>query len=108
TFSDAYFLEIEAARTEMYIKSDKMLSERLPRVMAWMDEIKTVCESNGIRLFVMVISDELQLDTELQQRVLEKRGTDKTSLILTYQTYASARSCAPGIFGILTSLNHSV
>jgi len=80
TFSDAYFLEIEAARTEMYIKSDKMLSERLPRVMAWMDEIKTVCESNGIQLFVMVISDELQLDTELQQQVLEKRGTDKNKL----------------------------
>jgi hypothetical protein len=80
TFSDAYFLEIEAGRTEMYIKSDKMLSERLPRVMAWMDEIKTVCESHGIQLFVMLIPDELQLNTELQQRVLEKRGTDKNNL----------------------------
>ena len=80
TFSDAYFLEIEAGRTDIYMKSDKMLSERLPRVMAWIDEIKAVCERNGIQLFVTLIPDELQLDTELQQRVLQKIGSDRDKL----------------------------
>lgn len=80
TFSDAKFLEIETGRTEMYLKSDKMLSERLPRVMAWMDEIKTVCDSNGIQLLVVLIPDEVQLNTDLQHRVLQKLGTDKDRL----------------------------
>jgi hypothetical protein len=80
TFSDAYFLEIEAGQTQVYDKSNKMLSERLPRVMAWMDEIRTICERNGIQLFVMLIPDELQVNTELQERVLETQGFDKDKL----------------------------
>jgi SGNH hydrolase-like domain, acetyltransferase AlgX len=80
TFSDAYFLEIEAMRTEVYDQSNAMLSERLPRVMAWIDEIKTACENNGIQLFVMLIPDELQVNTALQERVLEKLGADKDKL----------------------------
>lgn len=80
TFSDDYFLEIEAGRTDVYDKSEKMLSIRLPRVMAWMDEIKTVSADNGIQLFVMLIPDELQVTTELQERVLEKLRTDKDKL----------------------------
>ena len=80
TFSDAYFMEIEAGRTEIYDQSNTMLSERLPRAMAWIDEIKTVCEINGIKLFVMLIPDELQLNTVLQERVLETLRTDKDKL----------------------------
>jgi hypothetical protein len=80
TFSDGYFLEIEATRSEVYDQAKAMLSERLPRVMAWIDEIKTVCESNGIKLLVMLIPDELQVNTDLQARVLEKIGADKNKL----------------------------
>jgi len=80
SFSEAYFLEIEAMRTEVYDQSSGMLSERLPRVMTWIDEIRTVCETNGIQLFVMLIPDELQVNTELQERVLEKIGADKDKL----------------------------
>ena len=67
-------------RTEVYDQSSPMLSERLPRVMTWMDEIKTVCERNGIQLFVMLIPDELQVSPELQERVLEKIGVGKDKL----------------------------
>lgn len=80
SFSEAYFLEIEAMRTEVYEQSSPMLSERLPRVMNWIDGIKTVCENNGIQLFVMLIPDELQVNTELQERVQEKIGADKDGL----------------------------
>ena len=80
SFSEAYFLEVEAMRTEIYDQSSPMLSERLPRVMTWIDEIKTVCEKNGIQLFVMLIPDELQVSPELQERVLEKIGADKDKL----------------------------
>ena len=80
SFSEAYFLEIEAMRTEVYDQSSPMLSERLSRVMTWIDEIKTVCERNGILLFVMLIPDELQVSPELQERVLEKIGADKDKL----------------------------
>ena len=77
SFSEAYFLEIESMRMEVYDLSSPMLSERLPHVMTWVDEIKTVCENNGIQLFIMLIPDELQVNTELQKRVQEKIGADK-------------------------------
>jgi hypothetical protein len=80
SFSDAHFLEIEAMRAEIYDPSSFLLSERLPRVMTWIDEIKTACENNGIQLFVMLIPDELQVDSGLQERVLAKLGTDKDKL----------------------------
>jgi hypothetical protein len=80
TFSDTYFLEIEEGRTEVFNKSDRFLYERLPRLMAWMDEIKTVCEGNGIQLFVLLIPDELQVNTDLRERVLAKQGIDKDKL----------------------------
>jgi hypothetical protein len=48
--------------------------------MTWIDEIRTVCETNGIQLFIMLIPDELQVNTELQERVLEKIGADKDRL----------------------------
>ena len=80
SFSEPYFLEIEAMRTEVYDQSSPMLSERLPRLMMWMDEIKTVCERNGIQLFVMLIPDELQVSNELQERVLRKVGVPKSKL----------------------------
>jgi hypothetical protein len=80
TFSDAYFLEVEAMRTEVYDQSSGMLAERLPRVMTWIDEIRTVCETNSIQLFIMLIPDELQVDTGLQERVLEQIGADKDKL----------------------------
>ena len=67
-------------RTEVYDQSSPMLSERLPRVMTWIDEIKTVCENNGIQLFVMLIPDELQVDSGLQERVLEKIEAGKDRL----------------------------
>jgi lysophospholipase L1-like esterase len=77
TFSEAYFLEIEAMRTEVYDPLSPMFSERLPRVMTWINEIKTACENYGMQLFVMLIPDELQVSHELQERVLEKIGKDK-------------------------------
>ena len=80
SFSEAYFLETEAMRTEVYDQSSPMLSERLPRVMIWIDEIKTVCENNDIQFFVVLIPDELQVDFRLQERVLEKIGADNDKL----------------------------
>jgi hypothetical protein len=48
--------------------------------MTWIDEIKTVCENNGIQLFIMLIPDEVQVNTELQERVQEKIGSDRDTL----------------------------
>ena len=80
TFSQEYFIEIEAERTEIYQKSGNMLPKRLPRVIAWIDEIKEVCERNGIQLIVMLIPDEVQLDSELRNRVLDKLNIDKKEM----------------------------
>jgi hypothetical protein len=80
SFSETYFLEIEALRTEVYDETSPMLSERLGRVMFWMDEITKACLNNGIELFVMLIPDELQVNPVLQEQVLDKLGIDKEKL----------------------------
>ena len=80
SFSEAYFLEIEAMRTEVYDQTSPMLLERLARVMFWMDEITKVCKNNGIELFVMLIPDELQVNPALQEQVLEKMDINKDKL----------------------------
>jgi hypothetical protein len=80
TLSEPFFLDIQAERTAVYKRSGPLLPERLPRVMAWIDEIKAVCASNGIRLFVILIPDEVQLDRKLQARVLETHRIDKGEL----------------------------
>ena len=80
SFSETYFLEMEAMRTEVYDQTSPMLSERLERVMFWIDEIRNACNNNGIELFVLLIPDELQVNTELQEQVLKKLGTNKYKL----------------------------
>jgi hypothetical protein len=70
TMSAEYFLGIEVGRREIYIKGNKLLQERLPRVMDYMREIREVCNRNKMELFVVIILDEVQVDLELQAKVL--------------------------------------
>jgi hypothetical protein len=80
TMSAEYFLEIEVGRSEIYIKGNKTLHERLPRVMDYMREIREVCNRNKMELFVVVIPDEVQVDSELQAKVVNVLRLDRDSV----------------------------
>ena len=70
TLSVDKFLQIETGRSDIYAQGSKMLAERLPRVMYFVDEIHRVCKEKDIALYIVLIPDEVQIDRKLQQDVL--------------------------------------
>ena len=80
TFSPEKFLEIETGRSDIYAKGGKTLSERLPLVMYFVDEMRKVCNENGIALYVVLIPDEVQIDLELQDNVITALQTDRDNM----------------------------
>lgn len=70
TLSVDKFLEIETGRSDIYALGSKLLPERLPRVMYFVDEINRVCKEKDIALYIVLIPDEVQIDPKLQQDVL--------------------------------------
>ena len=70
TLSVDKFLEIEIGRSDIYALGSKLLEERLPRVMYFVDEIHRVCKEKDIALYIVLIPDEVQMDPQLQQDVL--------------------------------------
>ena len=77
SFFENLLLRDRGMRTEVYDETSPTLSERLRRVMFWMDEITKAC-SSGIELFVMSIADELLVNPVLQQQVLDKLARQAT------------------------------
>jgi hypothetical protein len=70
TLSVDKFLQIETGRSDIYAQGSKMLAERLPRLMYFVDEIHRVCKEKDIALYIVLIPDEVQIDRKLQQDVL--------------------------------------
>jgi hypothetical protein len=70
TLSVDKFLEIETGRSDIYARGSRMLEERLPRVMYFVDEINRVCKEKNIALYIVLVPDEVQMDPKLQQDVL--------------------------------------
>lgn len=80
TFSAKNYLELETGRSEIYIKDNKIVQKQLPRVLDYMREIKEVCSRNKIELFIVVIPDEVQVNTELQDKVVNALQVDKEGI----------------------------
>ena len=77
TFTAEKFLQLEAGRSEIYIKSNTMFRERFPLVMNYLSESKEVCSRSGIDLVIVVIPDEVQINAQLQEQVVNILSVDK-------------------------------
>jgi hypothetical protein len=79
TFDNATYLKIEAERANI-LRRDAQ-SERLFRAAAgFLDEISDLCRARGIKLVVLIIPDELQVDHALRERVISYAGLSEDAL----------------------------
>ena len=71
TFVDDYFLKLEIGRSEIYKKQSEQFSSQFAEAVSYLKQIKGICDANKVRLAVVVIPDEVQVNKDLQFRVMQ-------------------------------------
>ncbi|MDJ1181926.1 SGNH/GDSL hydrolase family protein [Roseofilum casamattae] len=70
TLSDERFLQMQVSRSKIFAVENEEIPERVRGAVAYLKEMKELCDRQGIDLFVVLIPDELQVNPELQARVI--------------------------------------
>jgi len=73
TFSYDRFLDIEVARAPIYFVKNPDTEKWLRNAGKYVKEIDQVCVFKKVRLLIVLIPDELQIDGALQHAVIERR-----------------------------------
>jgi hypothetical protein len=72
TFSETAYLDIETERSHIFRHDDKDFKKRFTNSVAYLRQIRDLCQEHNIHLIVVVIPDELQVNAELQKRVMQR------------------------------------
>lgn len=72
TFSYDRFLDIEVARAAIYRLRNPDTEKWLRNAVKYVNEIGRVCAFKRVRLLIVLIPDELQIDAALQRAVVQK------------------------------------
>ena len=70
TLTDASFIDVENQRSEMYRDENKRFKTDFESAVTYLILIKKLCDERNIRLAVVLIPDDVQVDQKLQARVL--------------------------------------
>jgi hypothetical protein len=84
TFTEEHFLEIEQERSLQYVTyqdAEERFKELLADAVADLKKIKELCDHQNIALTVVIIPDEVQVNSELQTKIIERFELDDPSLI---------------------------
>jgi hypothetical protein len=71
TFTDEAYLNIEKARSQIFLKESQVFGAELDDAASYLIKMKRVCDANKIALMIVLIPDELQLSRSLQTSVLQ-------------------------------------
>lgn len=71
TVTDAQYLNLERARSSIFLRNNKPFEHDVGNSWSRVREMSQICERLGIRFLVVVIPDELQVNEQLQQRVID-------------------------------------
>lgn len=71
TFTDEAYLNIEKARSQIFLKQNQVFGAELDDATSYLIKMKRVCDANKIALMIVLIPDELQLSRPLQTSVLQ-------------------------------------
>ena len=78
TFSNERYLYIETDRSRIYVSGNRLrdwvVDHATAEAIAHMTHIKRICNERGIDLVVVIIPDEVQINSELQQDVAQNMG----------------------------------
>ena len=74
SLTDGAFLQIESFGIPLFQKDNPLFDEALSNTMAHLLTIKKICDLHGIRLTIVLIPDEMQVDDALLLKVAGLRG----------------------------------
>lgn len=72
SFDEKTYLEIERDRSFIFFDEDENFPVFLEKTLSYLDQIKAICEDKEIDLAIVLIPDELQVNSQLQEQVLER------------------------------------
>jgi hypothetical protein len=71
TVTDAQYLKLEHARSSIFLRNNQRFERDVSNSWSHVREMNQICARLGIRFLVVVIPDELQVNDQLQQRVID-------------------------------------
>lgn len=71
TFVDDYFLKLEIGRSEIFKKQSELFQNQFAEAVGYLKQIKDMCDAHKIGLAIVLIPDEVQVNTTLRYRVMQ-------------------------------------
>ena len=71
TFVDDHFLKLEIGRSEIFKKESELFQRQFTEAAGYLKQIKDICDAHGVRVAVVLIPDEVQVNKALQSRVMQ-------------------------------------
>jgi SGNH hydrolase-like domain, acetyltransferase AlgX len=68
-YSDAAYLSLEHNRDYIYVKNSRDFERDFDEAISALQRIKAICNRNGIKLSIVIIPDELQVNADLRERL---------------------------------------
>jgi len=75
--SENKYLEIEAQRSHVFRRHDELFAKTFQNTVLYLKQIRDICHQQQCDLVVVVMPDEMQVDKDLQKRVMSKIGAIK-------------------------------
>jgi SGNH hydrolase-like domain, acetyltransferase AlgX len=83
TFTDEAYLQLEQSRSYIFLRQNKNFARAFSDSIAHLIRIRDICLSQKIRLLIVVIPDELQVNNLLRQAVISGSGLDRDEFDFT-------------------------
>lgn len=74
TFEDAYFLDLEVGRSEIFREASTVFDSQFQEAVGYLKQIKAMCDARRIALIVVMIPDEVQVNPALQAEVMRVKA----------------------------------
>jgi SGNH hydrolase-like domain, acetyltransferase AlgX len=79
-YNDAAYIEHERLLSHIFLKDSRNFADHLANTMEHLGSIKKICDLHGIRLAVVLIPDEVQVDRALQRLVIAASALGDSAL----------------------------
>lgn len=75
SMSEDKYLEIETERSHIFRRNDPTFARLFPNTIAYLQQIRDLCRQKNIHILIVVMPDELQVNRDLQRRVIQRLNT---------------------------------
>jgi SGNH hydrolase-like domain, acetyltransferase AlgX len=72
TMTEGRYLKIENGRSKMYVRGYRRFDKSVDTAMTYLEKIRALCKERKIRLVVVLIPDELQINRDLEKTIHTK------------------------------------